>query len=284
MVIDYACPKNVKTKTPKGKTCAMALTVALGLSSLGGASPPIQSYANGFTVALHIGESLYQALPSRLGDQVSPQPVTVLSLEQPMIAPLTRADETGVSHEVSISVGLIDLMNHVSHAKAVDRFEPGYFDRYIKNISMDNLDHLNLPDIVEARYWTDNVKNYQMTYFNQMVSVLMAINLSHHYLGHCAKYAEKLSGSDAAPPPINQFLSPAEWEVSVKAGAINSLSCALATGGARALFDAIDKMPRRPVWIAYIVPPFADLKDLNKELADYELNFYHGKLGDQNTH
>jgi hypothetical protein len=48
--------------------------------------------------------------------------------------------------------------------------------------------------------------------------------------------------------------------------------------GARALFDAIDKMPKRPDWTAFIVPPATDLKKLNKELVKYENDFFHGQL------
>ena len=47
---------------------------------------------------------------------------------------------------------------------------------------------------MDGRYWTDNVINDQMSYFNQMVGFMMAINLSHHYLGHYAKYAPKMIG------------------------------------------------------------------------------------------
>ncbi|HWD19246.1 MAG TPA: hypothetical protein VHB20_08195 [Verrucomicrobiae bacterium] len=241
-----------------------------------------RTYANGYTITLKIGESLYESLPTRWGDQLDPRPVSVQSQERPFIDPVALTDDSKVSREVSLSVGLIDLMNHVSHAKAVDRITPGFFDSYVKTISLGSHDHLNLPEISEPRYWSDTVKNDQMSYFNQMVSVLMAINLSHHYLGHYAKYAEKMGASET-PLPINQFLTPVEWEMSVKAGAINSCSCALATAGARALFEAIDKLPQRPSWTAYIAPPFANLQALNKELDDYEFQFYHGTLGDQNT-
>jgi hypothetical protein len=273
----------MKTNCPNGKARVLPWALGLLFFALGGATPPPHSYANGFSIALKIGESLYQALPTKLGDQLNPRPVSILGLEQPFIGPIALTDENKVWREVSISEGLIDLMNHVSHAKAVDRVEPGFFDRYVKNISINGGDHFNLPEIVEPRFWTDSVENYQMSYFNQMVGMLMAINLSHHYLGHYAKYADKLAGPDNLMLPINRFLSPAEWETSVKAGAVNSLMCALGTEGAQALFDAIARMPKRPAWVAYIVPQFVDIKDLNKELGDYEDGFYHGKLGDLST-
>lgn len=248
-----------------------------------GAAPEPHRYANGFSITVSIAENLYQALPAKMGDQVDPRPLNMLASDQPFIGPVALTDENKTSREVSISVGMIDLLNHLAHAKAVDNIEPGFFARYVKNISLQSGDQLDLPDIVDARYWTESVRNDQMSYFNQMASMLMAINLSHHYLGHYTKYGPKLPRANDLMLPINQFLTPEEWEASVKAGAVNSLSCALATSGVQALFEAIDAMPHRPAWAGYIVPQSANLKGLNKELGAYEDSFYHGKLAALNT-
>jgi len=37
-------------------------------------------------------------------------------------------------------------------------------------------------------------------------------------------------------------------------------------------------MPQRPAWTAFIVPPSVDLKKVNKELAKYEKDYFHGGL------
>ena len=265
------------------KIYARFLALSSLFLALGNSTPPTHNYANGFSAAVRIAEGLYQALPSKLGDQIDPRPVTIMALDQPFIGPIALTDESKVTRQVSISQGMIDLMNHLSHAKAIDSVEPGFFDRYVKNISLNGADRLNLPEIVEPRFWTEDIKNDQMSYFNQMAGVLMAINLSHHYLGHYAKYADKMPRPDSTMLPINQFLSPEEWDLSVRAGAVNSLCCATATGGAQALFEAIDQMPHRPTWVAYIVPQYADLKSLNKQLGEYEDSFYHGKLAAANV-
>jgi hypothetical protein len=78
--------------------------------------------------------------------------------------------------------------------------------------------------------------------------------------------------------PINLLLAPAEWDASVKAATLNALNCALGTDGPKALFEAIDKMPNRPAWTAFMVPPATDLKKLNKQLKKYEDDFFHGRL------
>jgi hypothetical protein len=132
------------------------------------------------------------------------------------------------------------------------------------------------PNIVDDRYWTEPVMNDQASFFNQMMGMTMAINLSHHYLGDFDKYAgQMLSGRLGT---VNNFLTPNEWEKVVKAAAVNTLNCAFGTEGAKALFEGIDKMPQRPAWTACIVPQSTDIKKLNNELGKYEVAFFHGGL------
>jgi hypothetical protein len=52
----------------------------------------------------------------------------------------------------------------------------------------------------------------------------------------------------------------------------------LSTDGLRIMFEALDKMPTRPAWAAYIAPQNTDFKKLNKELARYEEDFFHGRI------
>ncbi len=264
----------------KTKYKAAALAFVIAFSALGDGKPAARSYSSGFSIALKIGGSLYEALPPKFGEQISPRPLALQPQDFPVISPVLLTDENKSEKEVSVSAGFIDLMNHIAHAKAIDKIQPGYFDSYVKNLAHVTSDPFASPDMVDPRFWTDDVLDDQISYFNQMVSMLVAINLSHHYLGHYAKYAAQLVNPENKPVPINQLITPAEWEVSVKAGTHNSLDCALATEGVRDLFDAIAEMPERPAWTAYIVPQFADLKKLNKQLSRYENDFYHGKFKD----
>ncbi len=263
------------------KARAGALLLAIALPTAADVTPP-PVYTSGFSMTLRIGRELSEALPPRLGEQLDPQVVTLQTEDLPLVIPVTVTEDNRVLRQVSLSAGFIDLVNHVSHAKAVDHIQPGYFDHYIKNLALICASNSSVPppNIVDPRFWTDDVMNDQISYFNQMIALAMAINLSHHYLGHYTKYAPRLAGPNDNPVPINSLLTPAEWAVSVKAGAVDALNCALSTEGIRALFDAIDRMPRRPAWAAYIIPPEVDIKKLNKQLEQYETDFFHGKLDD----
>jgi hypothetical protein len=261
------------------KTLCSSLLLTVVFSAVCHAGEPARAYQSGFTIVLKIGGDLSESLPAKFGDKIDPQAIALEPEAAPVVTPIVTTADNNVQRQVSLSAGFIDLLNHICHARAVDNIEPGYFERYIKILAQSADDGtVQPPSIVEPRYWTDQVINDQMSYFNQMVGFMMAINLSHLYLGHYTKYASRMIGPGDKLIPINVFLTPAEWDVSIKAAAVDSLNCALATDGPRALFEAIDKMPNRPAWAAYIVPAHVDLKKLNKQLACYERDFFRGQL------
>jgi hypothetical protein len=261
------------------KTRIAAAFLAVALSTAGEDAAPQRVYPSGFSVALDRGGDLSEALPEKFGKQLAAQPIALQPQDLPQITPIASGDESKVLRQVSVSAGFIDLVNHLAHAKAIDRIQPGFFDQYVQNLARTAADDsVQLPVMIDPRYWQDDVINDQAGYFNQMIGMTVAINLSHHYLGHFDKYAPKMAGPGNKTLPINEFLTSGEWEVSVKAGATDALNCALATEGARALFQAIDSFPRRPAWTEAILPKDVDIKKLNKELIHYENQFFHGGL------
>jgi hypothetical protein len=268
------------TQTAQRKTRAGALLLLVVLAAAAEVNPPPGTYPSGFSRAIKLGGELCEALPQKFADQLNPEVIALQPQDVPVVTPIAVTGDNKVTRQVILSAGFIDMVNHVCHAKAVDRIQPGFFDQYVKNFAQ--LSAANIaappPPIVEARFWTDDVMNDQLSYFNQMIGLVTAINLTHHYLGHFAKYSAKMSGAGGKITPINEFLTPAEWEVSVKAGVLDALTCGFATEGPQALFDAINRMPVRPSWTEYIVPQQTDIKKLNKQLARYEDDFFHGKL------
>ena len=248
------------------------------MPALAAAGAPAHVYGSGFSQARKLGGDLYETLDPKYQKSIYPEPIKVEPMEAPVIVPSEGADESKSLREVKVSVGFIDLVNHIAHAKAIDRIQPGYFQQYILNLSRaaDNDAPPEPPNMVDNRYWTDDVMNDQASYFNQIIGMTMALNLSHHYLGHYTKFSSQMLAGKLVP--INNLLAPAEWDASVKAATLNALNCALGTDGPKALFEAIDKMPKRPAWTAFIVPPATDLKKLNKQLKKYEDDFFHGGL------
>jgi hypothetical protein len=267
-----------RTTNIKSKAGLILLAVAVTITGLGTGSE--RTYSPGFSMAMKLGGELHDALPQKFFDQVDAQSIALQPQDFPLISPVTTSDDKRRQRQVELSAGFIDLVNHLCHAKAIDKIQKGYFDQYVGILSRACAADPNapLPAIVEPRFWSEDIVNDQLSYFNQMIGMMMAISMSHHYLGHYAKYAGKLAGPGDKIGPINNYLTAAEWDVSVKAGALDGLNCALSTDGLRVIFEALDKMPVRPAWANYIAPQNIDLKKLNKDLARYEEDFFHGRI------
>jgi hypothetical protein len=258
-----------------GLACAAA-GLGMGADLAGGE----RVYTTGFGMAMKLGGDLHDALPQKFFDQLDAQAIALQPQDTPLISPVAVNADKHVQRQVELSAGFIDLVNRLCHAKAIDKVQAGYFDQYVANLARSSAANPAAapPPIVEPRFWKADILNDQLSYFNQMMGMMMAINMSHHYLGHYDRYAAKLAGPGAKILPINNFLTPAEWEASVKAGALDALNCALSTEGLRVIFEALDKMPVRPAWADYIAPAGINLKQLNREMAQYEEDFFHGRI------
>ena len=252
-----------------------AFCLAFFLPALAG---PPHKYDNTFVQARKIGSDLYQTLDPKFQKNIFPEPIQIEQMEAPIITPVEGADENKALCQVKISVGYIDLINRLAHAKAIDRIQSGYFQKYISNLASasDSETLPEPPNVVDDKFWSDDVMNDQASYFNQIMGMTLALNLTHHYLGHYTHFAGQMFASKLVP--INTLIAPAEWDATVKAATLNALNTAFGTEGPKALFDAIDKMKTRPTWTAFIVPPTADLKKLNKQLKKYEEDFFKGGL------
>jgi len=270
-------PARVKVWNEMKKLFAAAC-LALVIPAYAGASSAPHVYGNSFRAALKIGSDLYTTLDPKFQKCINPEAIRMESMDAPVITPIPGNDENKLLSQVFVSDGFIDLMNHLAHAKAIDRIQKGYFEQYVLNLARDTATDapVNPPSMVEDRFWTDDVMNEQISVFNQMMGMTIAMNLAHHYKGNFNKYANQMLAGKLVP--INNLLAPAEWEAAVKAATLNSLDCALGTDGVKSLFEAIDKMPKRPGWTLYIVPATADLKKLNKTLTKYENDYFHGGL------
>ncbi len=237
------------------------------------AAAPAHVYPCNFRTALEFGSDLYKDLDPRFQRQLYSQPVCMGAQESPVITPVGSQAEDAALRQVFISAGFIDLLNHIAHAKAIDRIQPGFFQQYVRALA--DAPASAPPDPDQPRFWTDSVMNDQASYFNQMIGALTAINLSHIYLGQVNKYSGRIPAGQ--PASINDLLTRAEWEASVKAGVSNALDCGLGTDGIRALFEAIDLMPIRPAWTNYVAPSHANLRNLDKELTAQEHKFFQGR-------
>lgn len=262
---------------------ACAVTIGLMLFVAGGhtqpGSPDGLTYKVGYSAIMKLGLDLQKALKPQNRSVISQQPISLTTDMMPYIKIMEYPDETQPIRGVWISAGFVDLMNQVAHAKAIDRIQKGYFEKFILALAKETGEKelKELPNLSDKRYWTDDMMNEQLSNFNQMVGIVVAIELSHHYLGHFKKYSSQLAETNNFQPPINNLLTPEEYAASLKAGALNALECGFGVEGVKALYDTIGKMPQRPVWTDYFLPKIVKVDKVKKDLQTLEKKFFAGK-------
>jgi len=250
-----------------------------GLAVFGADAAGGPRYKTGLRVIRLLGLDLYRAMEPKQRAVVNPEPVSVETDVTPFVKLAEYPEEEKPMRFVFVSVGFIDLMNNVAHAKAIDTVEKGYFEKYVLSLAAESGEKelKELPNVGNPKYWTEAVLNEQESSFNQMVGAAVAIKLSHHYLGHYKKYAGKLEDANGKNVPINTLLTPAEWDECMHAGIRNAMDAGMLIEGPKALFECIDKMPKRPDWTLYFLPAKANVKAIKKEMEKMERDFFAGK-------
>jgi len=229
-------------------------------------------YDTGFATLQRIAGDLHRALAVEKRSELLTPPMLLENPGTPYLQ-LQRTSNNG-ARVVFVSQGLIDVLNYVSHAKAVDQVDAGFFEKAVENLARRNGTELRgLPQPTHANAWAFNTMNWQMSHFNQMAAGLTAVQMAHHYLGHYKKYESQLGdGKNAAP--LYSVLTPGEWREAVLAGSRHALDCGLAPEGLVVLYDAITRMPQRPSWALHVMPPGAEISILRLELNRVEATFF----------
>jgi hypothetical protein len=250
---------------------ALAAT-ALASIALNAASPDPFS---GFSETIRVGNALYESLDPKRQAGLSPHPIALETEPTPYV----RAGGFSFNGQrlkvVVVSTGFVELMRRVAQARAFDAAEPGYFERYLGLLSdTDPAKGIpELPNGTDQRFKTEDLLNNQRTYFAQMVSMVVAVELSHHYLGHYEKYADKLTSDQ----PINTVIKRADWQKSIEMGAENSLSAGYGSESVCVFYAALEKMRQRPAWATYFLPQDENVKKLTANLVKLEKKFFNFK-------
>lgn len=258
------------------------LILATGLSRASDSGQATPGYSTGLANAQKIAGELHHALDDKYQRQVHPQIIMKKGSRQPWIYPCEIQTDQGSQKTVALSEACLTLINQISHAKAISESDRGYFKRYMIELSSVTGESPlpSLSKLPSRDAWSLDTVNRQVSHFNQMMGALIAIDRSHHYLGHYKKYADEMKTSSGQPKPINQFLSKREWRAAVLRGARNALDCGLGVDGLKALFEGIDDMPKRPSWTVYFLPEKAKVSKITRDLDKLEKNFFLAKSGD----
>jgi hypothetical protein len=224
---------------------------------------------------VRIAGDLHQALDPKYRRQVGATPVLAPGAA-PLVEPCLQAGATPSVGTVQFSAGLVGLLNYLSHAKAIDGMEGGYYDKSITSLAATR-GETGLP-LLPASNRKDvagfDTMNLQVSHFNQMAGALLAIDLAHHYLGHYKKYATQINATPGQPVPIHRLVTAKEWHDAVMAGAKNALGCGLGVDGLKFLLQGFETLPQRPDWTIHLLPPTANVAKACRDLTKLEKDFF----------
>lgn len=241
-------------------------------------------YSTGFKSLASFSTDLVDSLKDEARKGLALSPLDLAPHATPLLAP-GRLEEGNLTLDtIRISPAMIELINRVAHAHAVNEFQRGYLKSYLKNLAQSN-EAADLPPVTgkkQSRVWAFETMNAQMTAFNEMAGTLVAIDLAHHYLGHYRKYAARLQDS-AHPVAINTLVTDAEWQQAMEAGVKSAMECGLSTEGYSNLLDAVERMERRPAWAAYVMPAQGKVGKMRRDLAKWNKKFFDTSEGESSV-
>jgi hypothetical protein len=226
-----------------------------------------------------LGMDIQKALKPQYQDKVHNEPIFIEIEKMPFVKLEEFPDEPKPLPIIVMSEGFFDLINNVAHAKAIDKIQKGYFQKYILSLAQETGEKelKPLPNDTDKRFWTDDMINEQYSNFNSIVGVMVGIKLADHYLGHYKKYASQMNVDQTLQKPINNLLTPKEWEEALKLGVRNALDGGCTIEGVLPFFECFEKMPKRPAWTAFFVPDTAKYRDIRRTLEKIQKDFFAGK-------
>lgn len=225
--------------------------------------PP--GYETGFETVSRITADLHQALDRSQRPSFYPAAFLLTNLPTPCLQTYPLKEAANPARAVCLSRRYVDLLNFISHAKAIDGVSHGFFVKAMARLALEGGEQL--PDLQAnsiRNSWSFETMNRQASSFNQMAGALVAIEMAHAYLGHYQKYASQLMDAQRHSVPINRVINQAEWHEAVMLGGRHALDCGMAVDGLKIAFESIDKMPARPSWRIYFLPDAIEGKEVNK--------------------
>jgi hypothetical protein len=239
---------------------------------------PARGYETSHATVQKIARELHEALEPAVRGRVQPGVAYLEQMPAPYLQPVLMQAGDKPCRTVAVSAGLVDLLNALTHAKALDEIERGFYRKFLATLATPA--GTGGPPAVRPgtpqTAWGFDTMNHQTSLFNQMAGTLVAIKMAHHYLGHYERYAARLGPGTSPDTSINALLTPEEWKEAVLRGARNALDCGYGVDGFKTLCEALAQMPSRPDWALQFLPANADVGRMKKDLDKLEKRFFAG--------
>jgi len=202
----------------------------------------------------------------------TPPPAFLQQEDTPVLSSLETSENAVGAGTVCFSKGLVDLINAIAHAKALDDDKRGFLKAYVVSLSTNG----SGPSVPSPRFtdpqkaWSADMVNTQKGYFNQIGGGLMAIQLACVQLGYHRNHAPPQGTSAKKPVPLIASLTAAEWHRALLTGVTNAIMIGYNTPGLVAFYQTLDQVKPKPAWMDYFLPPDARISKIVRELKNVE--------------
>lgn len=236
-------------------------------------------YTTDGAAVVRMGEELVKALKPPVRDQVGSVRVQIVSDAKPGVTFREAQGGGAKAGTIVVTSGFVDLINYLSHARALEKTSKGSFQKYLQTLAQSGADSgpVPPPGLSNPANWNDNVLNEQMSNFNQIFGVVLGTQLAHQYLGNSQKYSASVNQpTGSATPAFNQVVSPEDFDLAIKAGVHNALDCGFGIAGIKYIVEGFDKVQQRPTWAGHFLSDKAKLPKLRKDLEKFERMYFAG--------
>ncbi len=278
-----ALPLRRRVRSTLAAGSLLLLAFLAPIPAAAGADPaepaPARVYPSGWSSVSKLAFDIHKSLKPEHRDLVHTQPVSLETDVKPFVKLEEYADEKKPMPVIFISLGFVDLINNLSHAKAISLKEKKYFLNYIETLAGETgaAQLTDLPGVEKEAYWSEAMMNEQLSNFNSIAGILVSINFAHHYLGQFKKYEKQIMDTNGNSVPINKVLAPDEYEKAFAAGIRTALEAGIFVEGVTSFFEAFDKMKVRPEWAVYFIPEQVKFAKLKKTMSKIQSDFLAGK-------
>lgn len=214
---------------------------------------------------------LLDMLPREKREKLLPNPIRIVN-DSTVRVTLNSVWESSVPRgEVILSTGFIRLINELAYAMVLNERAKGTFSRSI----------LDLDSVGAAwdrgRFEDVHFMNAHLTRCNEIAGEVLAIHLSHLYLGIYEKHRVALASERRRTPHLHHVITPDDWETVVRPAIYHALSMASGPKTLRELLRSMDRADARPEWSVFFLPDWVDAKRLSRRLRRIEGDFFAGK-------
>jgi serine/threonine protein kinase/class 3 adenylate cyclase len=175
----------------------------------------------------------------------------------------TEPDDRGTYITIYCSVHLLNLLDRLSRALAMEQMKTGFLRQYVE-WTVQSTDRTGLTLWQDARFWDDKVLNESQSYYNELCGKLFALEIEK--LPSTARNTQGSGNTQRTPLMI--------FESATR----HCLESGIVGDGYLDLWKALAEQPEKPKWATLFMIPGLQPDEARRRSEQLQKDFFEGKL------